>query len=538
MIGVRAAESDLPFVEELFELFKTPWEPAIHGQRYDVLLSTDGLAIEALATLTLIYGSSEVPYDRQAGMTVTAAAGPVAVTSGANTFPIYGTIATFAGPRHPGTLRALSGAVDYRVETAAGTVHRVGCDLFREVRFLLTRGQPTAWALTPTLELHIAWLRRCIEASGIPYVEIPPRPDGADFACCLTHDVDFFGIRRHVADRTLAGFLVRGTVGTVIDVIRGRRPLGEAARNLLAVLSLPLVLLGIRRDFWQPIEDYAHADRGLPATFFIVPFKDHAGVSPDGPTRSGRAIKYGARDIGTELRAAGSTGSVEFALHGLDAWRDAAAGRAEMRELASSADGAVAGVRMHWLYFSADSPRHLEHAGFAYDSTCGYNDAIGYRAGTMQAFRLPGCDALLELPLAVMDTAMFYPDRMGLDRPSAFERCRAIVDDASRFGGALVVNWHDRSLAPERQWHQAYDRLLDELQTRPVWFATAGAVAEWFRWRRSINLTAGPAGEVVIDGPPPPDGARGARLVVRRSGDGAAPVEEMAFNGVPVALTP
>ena len=62
--------------------------------------------------------------------------------------------------------------------------------------------------MTPTLELHIALLRHLLLQSGVSFVEIPPRPGDYDFICCLTHDVDFFGIRRHKWDRTLAGFVL------------------------------------------------------------------------------------------------------------------------------------------------------------------------------------------------------------------------------------------------------------------------------------------------------------------------------------------
>ena len=109
----------------------------------------------------------------------------------------------------------------------------------------------------------------------------------------------------------------------------------------------------------------------------------------------------------------------------------------------------TAGVRMHWLYFDADSPRQLEAAGFDYDSTWGYNDAVGYRAGTSQVFRLAGTK-LMELPLSIMDSALFYPRRMGLTDREAMQLCRRIVANARRFGGTVVINWHDRSLAPER----------------------------------------------------------------------------------------
>ena len=201
------------------------------------------------------------------------------------------------------------------------------------------------------------------------------------------------------------------------------------------------MFLGLGRDFWQPFEDYARAEQGRSSTFFLIPFKGQAGVGPDGSTRALRAAPYNIREIRTDIEAS-SGPRTEFAVHGIDAWRDADAGRAELKELAAVTGQQKPGIRMHWLYFSDHSPRQLEDAGFAYDSTWGYNDAVGYRAGTSQVFRLPGTQSFLELPLTIMDSALFYTDRMGLDRQEAMERCRGIVQHARRFGGALVIDWH------------------------------------------------------------------------------------------------
>ena len=42
---------------------------------------------------------------------------------------------------------------------------------------------------------------------------------------------------------------------------------------------------------------------------------------------------------------------------------------------------------MHWLYFDRIAGA-ARAAGFTYDSTWGYNEAVGYRAGTSQVFVL------------------------------------------------------------------------------------------------------------------------------------------------------
>jgi hypothetical protein len=143
---------------------------------------------------------------------------------------------------------------------------------------------------------------------------------------------------------------------------------------------------------------------------------------------------------------------------------------------------------MHWLFFDEQSPERLERAGFAYDSTFGYNETVGVRAGTMQAFKPLTANRLLELPLSVMDTALFFPAHLNLTSERAREAVWQLLDDAERHGGALVINWHDRSLAPERLWGDFYLALIDELKRRGAWFPTATQAVAWFAQRRSATF--------------------------------------------------
>jgi hypothetical protein len=487
MVGVALDPRDLAVACEFFELFKTPWEPAVRGKKYHAVISAGGECPDVDADLTVVYSSQAEEIDRELGILAEHELSSGAVVWDGTALPIYGRVATFRGV--PGDRLTSGGnAVECCRRVEGGLVHRIGYDLFSEVGHLLTSGQPVAHAVTPTLELHIALLRRSLVDAGVPFIEIPPRPHGYDFTCCLTHDIDFYGIRRHVFDRTLAGFVARTSVGTLVDLFRGRRSLSEAVRNWRALLSLPFVFAGLLPDFWRPLEHYATADEGRKSTFFLVPFRSRPGINPDGDVDAVRAVPYQVSEVREEALAAAKRGS-ELAVHGIDSWRDVDAGRAEMKELTSLTNRPAAGVRMHWLYFSPDAPRCLEAAGFEYDSTWGYNDAIGYRAGTSQVFRLTGCRNLMELPLSIMDSALLFSNRMGLAPDEAVDRCQPVVNNAKRFGGTLVVNWHDRSLVPERLWDGVYRRLLDTIgSTDDVWFATAREAVDWFRWRRSIRF--------------------------------------------------
>ena len=533
MIGVVLRESDLKIAEEFFELFKTPWEQAVPRRKYPVVLSTGGHIEDFEADLFLVYGSGQASVDRKAGISLEQSNSPADISWKETTVPIYGRHATFDAAVGNSTLVSDRRAADYRSRVATRNVWRIGYDLFEETRHLLSNGQPANRASTPTLELHIALLRHMLLESGIAFLEVPPRPEGRDFICCLTHDVDFFGIRRHKFDRTLAGFIGRSSFKTLADLIRGRRPVAQAARNWMALLSLPFVFLKLAPDFWRPFDDYARAEKGSRSTFFVVPFKSQPGLAPDGSVHSTRAVPYGMSDIREEMNQAASRGS-ELAVHGIDAWRDADAGRREMKELTSTTGGQPAGVRMHWLYFATESPRQLEAAGFNYDSTWGYNDAVGYRPGTSQVFRLPETKALMELPLSIMDSALFYPTRMNRSEPDAMLECRQIVENARRFGGTVVINWHDRSLAPERLWDRPYKQLLDEVgKDDRAWFATGSEAVDWFRWRRSTRFTWDANSRVVtVTAPAARHGMPAGRLRICRPAAASAPVlEERRLGG-------
>lgn len=488
MIGVHTNSADPRFVAELFELFKTPWEPAVPGRRYRAIITNEPAVGGLDADVCLVFSASETPQATPKTDQVRDSDRPILISWRGAIVPIYGSLVTFGSALGTSVVTNDGLAVDSRNGSTGRTVWRVGFDLFAEVQWLLTRGQPADQAHVPTLDLHVELLRSLLLESGVSLLEIPPRPFGYDFTCCLTHDVDFFGIARHKGDRTLAGFLLRASIGGVVDLVRGRRSAADVLRNLRAALSLPLIFLGMARDFWQPFEDYLQVEDARRSTFFLVPFPNRSGRAPGGQTEPMRAVKYQIRDIRDQAREALHRGS-ELAVHGIDAWCDVTAGRAELAELTAITAVSTAGVRMHWLYFAADSPERLEAAGFDYDSTWGFNDVVGYRAGTSQVFRLADTERLMELPLTIMDSAMFSSRRMALRPAEAASLYEPIVDHAKRTGGTVVINWHDRSLAPERLWDRPYRDLLSYVaRNNQVWFTTAGKAVDWFRWRRAVRF--------------------------------------------------
>jgi len=500
MIGVLADSADHDVVREFFELFKTPWEFFRPDRKYEVLLCAGEFNFDETAKLVLRYSGNKMAFEDQEKLQTRCPEGNIHILSHqGNRIPIYGNCLTFPeignGILVDEASRECSAYLD---ESDDRVVARIGYDLFIEIRTLLTSGQPVANASLPALDLHIAFLRDLITGCGIPLVEIPPVPDGYQFTACLTHDVDHPAVRQHKWDHTMFGFLYRALFDSLRKAIRGRMSVRDMFTNWAAAFKLPFVHLGLARDFWREFDDrYLELEKGLRSTFFVIPFAKKPGDNSSGPAPSIRAARYGAQDIADAIHKLTAAGC-EVGLHGIDAWMDSSKGRQELDEIRRLTGTSEVGVRMHWLYYDQQSPVALEQAGAAYDSTIGYNETVGYRAGTTQVYKPLNANHLLELPLHIMDTSLFYPSHLGLSRQQAKSLVRPMLDNAVRFGGTLTINWHDRSLAPERLWGEFYSDLIQDLKSRGAWFSTAGQATAWFRKRRSAGFETGTVGHGAV----------------------------------------
>jgi len=488
VIGVILKDGQLPIVEEFFELFKTPWEVYARGRAYDVVVSTHDDGSLPQARLLIIFGGRNTGSDVPLGLAAGTRRQGGTVDTHAESLPIYGELLTFIPQSGQAVcLSATEGIVGIRIRRPGFTAIRIGYDLFEEVRSLLSAGQPVEHAGVPALDLHVEMLRNWIVGADIPVVEIPPVPAGHDFSVCLTHDIDFVGIRDHKLDHSMWGFLYRATVGSARNFLRGRLTMARLLKTWRAALSLPFVYLGWAKDFWEPFSWYLAAEAQLPATYYMIPVKRRAGDRVPGKGARRRATAYDVTDVREWTARLLDTGC-EVGVHGIDAWHDAVKGREEMGRVAGVTGGSALGIRMHWLLQNAETPAVLEEAGYSYDSTAGYNETIGYRNGTSQVFRPLGARTLLELPMHIQDGALFYPQRLDLAEPEAAARCRELIDRSAKLGGVLTVLWHDRSHGPERFWGDFYLGLIATLKSTGAWFATASQVVGWFRRRRAVRF--------------------------------------------------
>jgi hypothetical protein len=312
-------------------------------------------------------------------------------------------------------------------------------------------------ALDPPLER----LRREL---GLP----TPRYGEAKFAVALTHDVDvpwrWTRIGMLGAAARLKGHALAGRVGPALHEARG-------------LARVPLHRLRGSDPNWRFEEIVAQERaRGSRSTFFVMAGHGHRadGAAPESYDRLRPKLVE-------TLAAAGA----EVGLHGSYLAAEDLQRLARERALLAQLDGPLVGHRYHYL--RVDPLRNLvplEGLGFRYDTSLGFPDALGFRAGIAHPFRVwdAGRDRtsdLIELPLAVMDATLAEERYEGLSAAAAKPRVLALLDWAAEHGGGFSILWHpERFDAPSaRGWDRLYFEVMDAVRERGGVCLSAGELA-------------------------------------------------------------
>jgi len=488
LIGVISKENEIEVVEEFFQLFKTPWEFYKDDREYEVVIISKSECIKKInAKVILVFGYESTNFDDENNIFLTTDNAVKTLNLGEMILPIYVKIASFRNvPKNTIFLALNSEILVMKTKANNQIIIRIGYSLFEEIKYLLTEGQPVDKALISTLENHIALLRKWIVELGISLIEIPPIPAEFKYIVCLTHDVDFVKISNHFFDHSMWGFIYRCIFISFKELLTGRISLFRVLQKWQAVFLLPFIYLKIAPDFWFQFDRYLKIEKEHKATYFFIPYKKAGDKALKRAARL-RAPKYNIYNLSKLLNYLIDQGN-EVGVHGIDAWHSSDKGYLEQKRISEIIGKNHLGIRMHWLLYCKETFRSLEDAGYYYDSTFGYNETIGYRGGTTQVFKPIGIRNLFELPLHIQDTALFYSRRMDLSEKQALKLCKKLIDNASINGGVLTINWHQRSLGPERLWGNFYLHVLEEIQRTRPWFATARKAVDWFEQRRLVTF--------------------------------------------------
>ncbi|MGH2997072.1 MAG: polysaccharide deacetylase family protein, partial [Gaiellaceae bacterium] len=219
------------------------------------------------------------------------------------------------------------------------------------------------------------------------------------------------------------------------------------------------------------------ARHGARSTFFVLAGHAHRedGFAPEVYERLRPRLVAELREDGAEVGLHGSYTSAE----------DAGRLGAEKQALERLA-GPVAGQRYHFLRIDPHANlAPLAELGFRYDSTLGFADAPGFRAGIAHPFRpwseeLGGPLPLVEVPLPLMDTTLAETQYLGLSARAAAAHVDALLDWAAAHGGGFAVLWHTNRFDPPTAagWDRLYERLVEGVYARGGVCMPAGELAE------------------------------------------------------------
>lgn len=342
----------------------------------------------------------------------------------------------------------------------------------------------------PLVNAFAARLARRIEAwcarRHVTFERVPRWKNGAPFAVALTHDVDDVTLRSMPMAMRLLG--------------QAHGP-GSYAFRAGVRGALRAMLPGPSRDPYWTFERWAaeERERGFSSTFYFFAGCLTSRHEYDALYRPDDVIGFdGQRAPVAAVMTALARAGFEIGLHGSYlSHRDADALADQRRQIEEAKGVPVFGVRQHFLRFDPRATWDAqEAAGFLYDTTLGYNEALGFRAGIAAPFhpfdhRRGGARALLELPLTAMDGTLFRT--LKLDAEGAAARTRAHLDRVEEAGGLAVLLWHPNAAA-ERHfpgWWRAYLDTLDHLAARGAWVTSGAEITAWWRERAARQRAEG-----------------------------------------------
>ena len=339
----------------------------------------------------------------------------------------------------------------------------------------------------PLVNLLAAQLSRRVaawcERRGLRAATEPRWKNGARFAVALTHDVDdvtLYSLRN--------AFRLFG---------QARDPRSYAFRKGASTALGALARIGQPDPYWN-FDRWAAEEsrRGFRSSFYFCPPAPRARHEYDALYTMDDTLAFeGGRITVRGLMRTLAERGFEIGLHGgylshLEAEELAR----EKRQIEEALGKPISGIRQHFLRFEAartwDAQRR---AGFGYDTTLGYNEAIGFRAGIAAPFHPWDAGArrpleMLELPLTAMDGALFRA--MKLAPAPAMAKVREHLERVEAVGGLAVLLWHPNAAAEEHfpGWWPCYLSALDHIIKRGAWVATPAEIAAWWR-EREARLT-------------------------------------------------
>lgn len=347
----------------------------------------------------------------------------------------------------------VSGFLAESLGLAAGEVDAssIPSDLVEKIAAAV-KGEADAASEQPALEREIQaygaeLTKSLVETRGF-VIQKERWPGGTKYSSCLTHDVDNLS-------RSLSHIISR--------------------RRRFSTVDLLLALLGLRNLYDNiSLVSSLEESRRVRSSFYLL------------------CHNYDLRKKSEQLNRLLRRGW-DIGLHGDLDTHDSAEKMAEALSKFREATGiSPKGVREHFLKFDYNLTwRIMEEAGFAYDSTVGNADRIGFRIGLCTPFHPPDQDwnpiGILELPLTIMDTTLWGYLREG--EKEGLRDVERMKQSVAEVNGLFTILWHPE--AARMKGGRLYPVILDGLVEDGCFIGSGSDIARWWSSRaNSLVLEA------------------------------------------------
>jgi hypothetical protein len=317
--------------------------------------------------------------------------------------------------------------------------------------------------LSPSVDLMIYRYQQkmmdfCIRHK-IPFISKMPWPGGLPFAVVITHDVDItrkYGLRSLVRDLSTAKFV------DFADHFRQSVFKNNIYWNFNELL-----------DFYKEWE--------IRSSFFFI-------------ARAMENLNYRYRIGSDKFRRLFERliqDQHEIGLHSSRyAFDHPGRIKSEKEKLERVAGLEAKGVRQHYLRLTFPQAwRNFQNQGFKYDSSGGYNEGMGYRAGTSFPFITYDIEKeeilkIYEIPFNIMD----YPwEEMKLTSSSVADLFSDFTKQIESTNGLLHILWHPHNLA-EPTFKPLWSRIFKWLGSKEYYNESLTNILDWRERRAEVNL--------------------------------------------------
>ncbi|MEJ2634980.1 MAG: polysaccharide deacetylase family protein [Calditrichia bacterium] len=315
----------------------------------------------------------------------------------------------------------------------------------------------------PVLDKMVLEIRQVLQAycqkNDILFMRKLPWPFAKPYAVTITHDVD---LTRKYGPKSLAKYFLS------MNRSKFRHAFNDLFYGDGSYWTFPELLDLYKKENWK-------------ATFFFLARAwEERGYRYNIQSPKFRKLLRELPEEGHEI----GLHSSKFAFDYPDRIRH------ERMRISKVSPAPARGVRQHFLRLQFPGAwAHFRQLGFDYDSSVGFNEIPGFRAGTCFPFRAFDSRErkfieLYEMPFSIMD----YPwVESSQSQEENWQSFIDITDHIKQMNGLLNILWHPSNLA-EQLFRPYWDRMVEWLKGQDFYQNTLHGLLDWWQSRNAVEL--------------------------------------------------